>query len=715
VCLIGVILGTLLWAEEPGVGRQFPDSVSTTTFGWAGSARDSGRNCTVIDHATITRSGSTTIADLSAIVPGLYPINTAYDNSVLVSRGTRGNEGERQLILIDGITVNSSLNGHAPIDRELPLLLADRVELSPSSAALCHGNGAINGLINIVPATPVTDGAGGDARMGIGVESGTPDNITGSLREALVHRGLFGSYNIVRWGDGHIAALKKGREFQIAFGYYKREASHEFGRLLNESTAEYDLGSPTAPFDNSETAYFGRVQGRVTDGILHGLGIGVINLSRKTGFGISWTPEVLKPSVSNSQSMFTLIPYLRFDRDLTHRTRLNLRATWNYSRERGWNENDAGNWAPRDSNGASAYSLAASDLAIDGKYTFAVTKNISLVAGMAFNRAAFDTSEVWLHQSGAFFGPDGADSVGRSPHARIGYAAFLSGRAEAPLLQGLVVTAGLRSDNTTWNGVATNLILPSLSAALTLGRGFGVRAMYNSGFLNPALEELAWNEVHSDGLQKRGLQRDLASLHPEIMHMIEGSLMYDKAPITGMLTPFYTIGQDRIERRLWQGSTLPELERNSGTIYRSNGIEGRLAWQVLPIVRATVGADYCRTWADYGPHDFLPDGRIATVDTVVDNIYPDGARVKGYACIEYTAPFGLNVFTVFKGIRPAGWTSHSREPDTWLLDVNLTQPIGEVVVISLKGANVLNYQNYYYRGAVPGANRTIILSLSRGL
>jgi outer membrane cobalamin receptor len=702
-------------AAEPADAQRSRDSSAATTSGWASLAQDTGRSLVVIDQTTIRRTGYATLAELSFMAPGLYPVTTAADNSVIVSRGSPAGKGDHQVVMIDGIVVNNSLNRHAPVDRELSLVLADRIEMSSTAAALFHGDKSINGLIAIVTAAPATDGISSHADMGAGFESGTPDDIDNSASEALLHQNLFGSFTISRWGNGDVAARKNGRELQIAFGYYQREASLEYGRLLNESTGAYAPTALSAPFKNNETTYFGRVQGRVTEGVARGLGFGAISLSRETGFGISWTPEVLKPSVSNNFTTLSIIPYLRFDRDLTRRMQLNLAVALNYGSEKGWNENDAGNWAPFDTNGVSAYGLATNHLSADGRLTYAISDAVNLIAGLALSRTKFDSSEVWLHQSNWFFGPNGADSAVTSPDRQITYAAFLAARGVVPLLQGLTLTAGVRSDNTVWHGANTYLVLPSASATLALGRGLGVRAKYATGFVNPSIQELAWNDALTAQAASAGISAQPATLQPEMVHMLEGSVEYADSRVTALVTPYYTIGRNRIEKNFRQDAGTPAFTRNSRGVTHTRGCDTRLTWRVTAGLHATVGADVCHSDGAYGADDFGPDGRITASDTIIDNIVPNAPQVKGYCCLDYTAPFGLTTFLAFKGIRPALYTTRVREPETWLLDLNLTQPIGGIMVIGVKISNLLNHQYYFFRGAVPGPNRTISLSIIRDL
>jgi outer membrane receptor protein involved in Fe transport len=695
------------------------DSVSAATSGWAGPVSDARPGIHVFARPLVEHSGYATISQLAGITPGLAAIAGPYGQDLLVSRGGAARLGGRQILMIDGIPINSCLDRSVPLGQELPLLFADRIEIQTGPEALLHGDGALDGFINVVSSRPTAEGVRANAQMGIGLEAGTPADIDRQAREALVHRNRWGGFDIAKWGAAGVAARGPGKEMTFAFGYHAREASLAYGQPLSASADADESDSIWGPYKNDQVSYFGHFDGRLTEGLLNGAGLGFIGLYRETGYGLGWLPQTGEPSVSNSLKAATVIPYFRFDRRLNGRLTMNSCALWNYSRDNGWQENDAGCWAPADSNGVATYNFAVADFNLKASCTVDSVGPLSIIAGVDFDKQRIDSALSWITQPQNNNGPSTGDSLPICRGALYTYSAFVMTRGVVPLLRGLIATAGLRMDNANWRGTVWHQLLPSADVVLKATPALNVKFAYAAGFMAPTLRSYAWNTMKRAAVEDYnrdfGQNLHLAALHPELQHTLQGGISFDKGRLSAAATIFYSIGGNRIERNQVFGASLPVFEQNSRSIVYGRGGELQLRWRPLDCLQTTAGLDYARSRGWYGVNDFLPSGTIATSDTSIGDIHPAASGIRGYLCVDYTAPQGLQSFVTFRSVRPAPYLDLPREPDVFLLDLNFTQPVDDVFSISLSCANVLNHQYYSFRGAVPGANRTIGLSVRTAL
>ena len=109
---------------------------------------------TTIDAAQIRLSGATTVPDVLRFVPGVAVYRSAPDNHVVALRGTGGLSGNNIILLIDGIPINSPLDGTVNWDL-VPLHVEDieRIEVVRGPVSPTYGANAYTGVINIVTRT----------------------------------------------------------------------------------------------------------------------------------------------------------------------------------------------------------------------------------------------------------------------------------------------------------------------------------------------------------------------------------------------------------------------------------------------------------------------------------------------------------------------------------------------------------------------------------
>jgi outer membrane receptor protein involved in Fe transport len=131
---------------------------------------------TVLDHDQIRQSAATTLPDLLRNVAGVQVLELAPGDYLVSLRGTGGLTGNNVVVLLDGIPLNSRLDGNVdwgaiPIDLEQ----IDRIEIVRGPVSTIYGPDAYTGVINIVSVAPSDSGVGHLARVGGGVDtSGRP-------------------------------------------------------------------------------------------------------------------------------------------------------------------------------------------------------------------------------------------------------------------------------------------------------------------------------------------------------------------------------------------------------------------------------------------------------------------------------------------------------------------------------------------------------------
>ena len=108
---------------------------------------DSLADISVIDRATIERSGAESVADVLAKVQGIQ-ITRNGGPGTTTSVFLRGAETRFTAVFIDGIRVDSQATGGAPWE-VIPLAQIDRIEVVRGPAAAIYGSDAIGGVIQL--------------------------------------------------------------------------------------------------------------------------------------------------------------------------------------------------------------------------------------------------------------------------------------------------------------------------------------------------------------------------------------------------------------------------------------------------------------------------------------------------------------------------------------------------------------------------------------
>jgi iron complex outermembrane receptor protein len=105
----------------------------------------------VLTAEDIRRSGVTKLVDLFRLVPGLDVAQVSANQTAVTARGFNQVYGNKILMLIDGIPVETPIfNGVLWENFQLPLDIIERIEFVRGPGATTWGTRAMNGLINVI-------------------------------------------------------------------------------------------------------------------------------------------------------------------------------------------------------------------------------------------------------------------------------------------------------------------------------------------------------------------------------------------------------------------------------------------------------------------------------------------------------------------------------------------------------------------------------------
>lgn len=438
--------------------------------------------------------GYFTLKEVGAITPG-YSVSSLYGECGFETRGVKTSpfNNNRHLVLWDGIPINHTRANKAPISEELSLFGARQVEFLRGPASALYGTGAYYGVVNIKPLEMSYKGTLIRSRIGYG-------GPTSSRRSemALAHKG------------DEVSAY-------AAVSYYQQEASKA---LVGTS------GSPNYRLWDDTKALSFQGAFSLLNGPMKGLGAGSFYLKRSTGLGEHWNGGFSHEM--NDIRWETFIAYLRFKRELTDLLHMDTYVKHNRSTETGWftplSEGDFLNFS---SAGELMYSYEApilnSSYYLEFDYsrdTWGVIGGLELdwrfqtddENGTAFYIISADTGQPYLIEENAL---KRSDEFLQS-------SLFLQGRGEVPLLNGMLLTGGIRLDVWKAGENSYEQLSPRLAVVQRLSDFLSLKVLYGTALLTPGVKEVMLNDevIHNSPL----IASQLEELEAETFSTFEGGL-----------------------------------------------------------------------------------------------------------------------------------------------------------------------------------------------
>ena len=200
----------------------------------------------VITEDDIRRSGATTLPDLFRMVPGLSVAQLNVNTWSVTARGFGGTNANKLLVLIDGRSIYTPLNGGVNWEMQLlPLDTISQIEVIRGPGGSLWGTNAINGVINII--TKSADRAqGGHLRAYVGrYEPGAVDFSYGGTFGAGGSHVTHGRY-VQRRSLGLTAGSPNGDDIEAVYGRTRLDWAGGVNRLFFQTDLQSSNGDRVA-------------------------------------------------------------------------------------------------------------------------------------------------------------------------------------------------------------------------------------------------------------------------------------------------------------------------------------------------------------------------------------------------------------------------------------------------------------------------------------
>ena len=148
LCGICAVAQMSVYAQSPSVDVPPLNEIVVTATRMPQPLVDLVADVTIIDRATIQRSGATGLADVLALVPGIQ-ISRAGNVGSTTDVLLRGTESRYTAVFIDGVRIDSQYLSGGASWQTIPLAQIDRIEVLRGPAAAVYGSDAIGGVIQL--------------------------------------------------------------------------------------------------------------------------------------------------------------------------------------------------------------------------------------------------------------------------------------------------------------------------------------------------------------------------------------------------------------------------------------------------------------------------------------------------------------------------------------------------------------------------------------
>lgn len=417
----------------------------------------------------IENYGYYSLTDLSSITSG-YSNYTAYGEKVFETRGQKAGSwnNQKHLLLVDGIPVNHARAYSAPIDNQLPLFFADRVEFMTGPGSVLYGTSAFYGVVSVTPKSLDEIGSKVESKISTG-------NYLGETR--LMANGL--------------SKTEEG-EASLSVGYYKRRFSGDF-------LGSTGIQNPNLRNWNDDNSFFINGSYKLTHSVLKGLKMGFIYMRRYSHMGDGWSGVL---SVHNQQTWEEVIPYLKYDRDLSKKLKLSSYVKYNNSQEHG--QFPTGNQGT-----TNGFDFTFANIEALGELQYEISTNHSVIGGVNYDwRRQLGSPQTYDYTAdslGYYYG----DSYGFSEVFNIA-SIFAQYQGSLPVLSGLNLTLGGRLDNGISETNKYSQLLPRVAGVLKLNSWLNFKVMYAEALRTPGLREIVGNvEAEDRGVGESPVPVDL--------------------------------------------------------------------------------------------------------------------------------------------------------------------------------------------------------------
>lgn len=468
---------------------------------------------TVYRNQDIHKYGYNTIADLADITAG-YSSNSRFNEKGLETRGQGVDpfNNQRHLLLVDGIPVRHARANKAPIDENMPLFYADRVEFLKGPASALYGVGAFYGVINVVPVV-----AKDTTRAYAKLYAGNIQQKTGA--------------------QAYISTSNKNFEGYTAVNYYKQLASNE-----PLAVAPKNL-SPRGMQDDKQDLFINSAYTLQTSWA-KGLKLGFLYSTQSSGFGENYG---VNATPYDNLIFSSIMPYAKYVKQISEGLSVNSYLAFTESDEKSLGIGDP--YGVKSN--ASEYSaiVRSFDGVLEGTYDF--NDHLSLITGFNFyqNKAMGGDAGTYkwvLSNKDALtttVTTDSAFSAEKDPSRT--YSGYAQLSAEIPVLEGLLVTAGLRNDYGTFKDHRFSQLSPRIALVQKIIEPINVKVMYGTALRAPGTKEFSLNDEKNAVIDAQKLTiPKFGDLDAEVIHSFEGGVTFNNDKVSASVSGFYNITKD---------------------------------------------------------------------------------------------------------------------------------------------------------------------------
>jgi outer membrane receptor protein involved in Fe transport len=542
--------------------------------------------------------GYHTLYDLANFTAG-YGTTIMYGERVLETRGQKAGSfnNNKHVVYLDGIPINHARNFKAPIDEDLPLFGASRVEFLRGPASALYGTSAFFGVINVVPRQLDKNGTAVDARMTLG-------SIDGELRMA-----------------GNALFTDDERSFRLSIGTYDKAASHDYVGVVDDV---HNL------FWDDQKSVFLNASYTLRTTALRGLSLAFLYMRKNGGLGESWNENGSSHEL-NDLTWESIIPYAKYERSLAEGVSVNAYLMWNIGREKGWYTNaNAAQQDMYDGTGTplGAYDTQTDDIQAQAEVNWDVAEHTRVIGGLTVDtRRQAGSSRSYGYGVNADPGmpyPKDPTLANASDDYSI-YSAYVQVRQELPVLDGLIVTAGARDDFGS-SSQTYNQISPRLGLVQRLPVHLSLKAFFGTALRAPGLKEIGLNQESKTTLERRGLSTDgIRALESETIRSFEAGAAYADDHVSASVTFFSNKTEHSLDGVPYMGVN---IFQNSPGDVDARGTEAEV--QAAASVNLRLFASYAWALAKNDDGQHLEDVPVQTANLgVIYRIMPVGITVAG--------------------------------------------------------------------------------------
>ncbi len=441
---------------------------------------------TAYSQDDIKHLGVTNLADLADYTSG-YSSYYIYGDRVLETRGQKAGSWNNNLhlLLVDGIPISYNRAFKVPVEEEMPIDWAQRVEFLKGPGSALYGTGAFYGVINLIPLNPTENGT----TSHMNIEGGTSGyNSSGS--GYMIHKTDAGTMRLV----GNIFYKKEsGDETQLSWlGPDSNKVNYDSATKKYTETYRsskrhaYTLVDTTGHFidwDQRRTAFFNAAYA-FNNSALEGTNIGVMYLTRRDQIGAYWWAE---SNLGYSLTSQAFIPYVKYTKDVNDLLTVNGYVKLNDSWESGLYSNPPIAFEDYNSRALSGEVLAEAQLNFGEKFG-------NLIIGANYDcRKELGTS---------YFNHLNLDSLDKSSEVDWWKPSVLfnivSGYAQyqntLPVLAGLKMTAGLREDIGLNEVSNFQKLSPRVGLVQKINKNYSTKILYGTALRTPGIKEIGMNK-----------------------------------------------------------------------------------------------------------------------------------------------------------------------------------------------------------------------------